>query len=82
MGKERGRRTSAADLNHSSGADTTTKIASPATVGDVLLLVEIDLTTAARKLEWLAVTEADLAREANIVYRQAARVRARRWAAS
>ena len=38
------------------------------------------LRMAARKLEWLAVAEPDLSREAKIVYLAAQRVRSRRLA--
>ena len=45
-----------------------------------LIAAESMLRIAARKLEWLAVTEPDLSREAKIVYLAAQRVRSRRLA--
>ena len=47
-----------------------------------LVEAESMLRIAARKLEWLAVTEPDLSREAKIVFLAAQRVRSRRLAAA
>jgi hypothetical protein len=69
----------AAPIASAAGHVTTLAAPSP-TIGDVLLAIEVDLRSAGRRIEWLAVADADLDRESRVVFLSAARIRARRWA--
>ena len=71
---ERGRRSSA-DLHRTAAGHLTASVEPAATLGDVLLHVETDLRTAARRLEHLAVEHPGLDRTARITYFAAYRVR-------